>query len=299
MKYLLGILLAAIIPLLSAQAQSLRDGVFMNPQSLCTGFGFQYDSWSDYWEGTLKRSNGNIGTVSTSSVALMGAYGLIEDLNVVVMLPYVWTSASAGTLTGMSGIQDLTVGAKYRAFDTEIADGTLSVNTVVSGSIPIGNYSPDFLPLSIGLATQTLTGRVMLHYIHDSTGLYATVSGAYTGRSNVTLDRPSYYDDGVLHYSNEVPLADVTEFYATIGYDDDILRVEGYFHMQNTVKGSDIRRQDMPFVANRMNFSKVGVMTQYRMSNWLFQLNGDYTLAGRNVGQSLATGIGIFYTFTF
>lgn len=299
MKYLFGILLTAAITLQAAHAQSLRDGVFMNPKSLCTGFAFQHEEWSDYWEGELQRSNGNIGTISTNSVGLMGAYGLVEDLNVIFMMPYVWTNASAGTLTGMSGIQDLTVGAKYRTFDTEIAGGTLSLNAVVAGSIPIGDYSPDFLPLSIGLATQTLTGRLMLHYIHDSTGLYANVSGAYTGRSNVTLDRPSYYDDGVLHFSNEVPLADVTEFYATLGYDDDTFRAEGFFHMQNTVKGSDIRRQDMPFVANRMNFSKVGAMAQYRMSNWLFQLNGDYTLAGRNVGQSFSAAAGIFYTFNF
>ena len=27
------------------------------------------DSWDEYWEGTLRRSNGNIGTVTTRSVA--------------------------------------------------------------------------------------------------------------------------------------------------------------------------------------------------------------------------------------
>ena len=35
------------------------------------------------------------------------------------------------------------------------------------------------------------------------------------------------------------------------------------FSQQRTLGGGDIRRQDMPFVSNRMNFSKVGAMAMY------------------------------------
>ena len=51
-------------------------------QTLCTGFLYTHDSWDQYWEGTLKRGNGNIGTVTTQSVAWMGNYGITDRLNV-------------------------------------------------------------------------------------------------------------------------------------------------------------------------------------------------------------------------
>ena len=66
-----------------------------------------YDKWTDYWEGTLKRENGNIGSISTTSVMWFGNYGVSDKLNVMASIPFVSTKASAGTLHGMHGIQDL------------------------------------------------------------------------------------------------------------------------------------------------------------------------------------------------
>jgi hypothetical protein len=71
---------------------------------------------------------------------------------------------------------------------------------------------------------------------------------------------------------------------------------------QNTQGGGDIRRQDMPFVSNQMNFSKVEALAMYYLPKpKYFALRGSYTYttAGRNVGQSSTIMGGILYTFHF
>jgi hypothetical protein len=44
------------------------------------------------------------------------------------------------------------------------------------------------------------------------------------------------------------------------GYMRRNLMVEAFLSQQVTLGGGDIRRQDMPFVSNRMNYSRAGVM---------------------------------------
>src|SRR5881227_3644007 len=95
-----------------AAAQSIDDGVLLPTKVLSTGLMYSHDSWTEYWEGALKRTNGNIGAVTTQSAMVTTGYGVTSRLTVLAMLPYVWTHASAGTLEGMKGIQDATIAAK-------------------------------------------------------------------------------------------------------------------------------------------------------------------------------------------
>ena len=81
----------------------------MSKKNLCIGPMFSYSSWKDYWEGTRKRDNENLGTVSTQMYSVMGNYGVSDKLNVLFGLPYVKTKASAGTMSGLKGIQDFCV----------------------------------------------------------------------------------------------------------------------------------------------------------------------------------------------
>ena len=57
-------------------------------------------SWTEYWEGELKRENGNIGSVTTQSLMWFGNYGITDKINVMAMVPYMKTEASQGTLAG-------------------------------------------------------------------------------------------------------------------------------------------------------------------------------------------------------
>ena len=57
-------------------------------------------------------------------------------------------------------------------------------------STPLTNYTPDYFPLSIGMASTNVAARLTGNY-HLKSGWYVNASGAYTMRSNVKLDRPS------------------------------------------------------------------------------------------------------------
>ena len=101
---LLFVLLASGI-----SAQTDIDAIMMEKNAFCVGPMYSYSSWKNYWEGTLKRNNENIGKVSTQAFSVMGNYGVNRKLNLLFNVPYVRTKASAGTLKGMKGFQDLSV----------------------------------------------------------------------------------------------------------------------------------------------------------------------------------------------
>ncbi len=74
-------LLPAVLLALGAAslgAQTIDDHLMMPRRQLCTGFVYMHDSWDRYWEGSLERGNGNIGTLTTQSVSWMGTYGVTD-----------------------------------------------------------------------------------------------------------------------------------------------------------------------------------------------------------------------------
>jgi hypothetical protein len=284
------------------RAQTIDDGLMMSKRSLCTGFLYTHDRWDQYWEGTLKRGNGNIGTISTQAVTWAGNYGITDRLNVIAMVPYVWTSASQGVLKGMSGFQDVTVAAKYNLLETALTSrGSLRAIVVASAGAPLTDYTPDFQPLSIGLASKRLSGRFTLNF-QTKQGWYLNGSAAYTWRDNVTLDRSAYYTDGQLYLSNEVAMPDVFDYTVTAGYLKNGFQIPISFSQQSTLGGGDIRRQDMPFASNRMNSSKVDAQVVYflpKAKNLSVRAMGTYTVSGRNVGQATTLTAGLLYVFHF
>src|SRR5205085_3570433 len=94
-------------------SQTDVDAIMLKKNVLCIGGMYTNDSWTNYWEGTFKRNNQNIGKVTTQMFGLMGNYGITDKLNVLFSVPYVTTEASKGTLKGLDGIQDLSLMAKY------------------------------------------------------------------------------------------------------------------------------------------------------------------------------------------
>src|SRR5450432_1363788 len=93
-----GALVLSIAAPRPASAQTLEDAELLQPRELHATGMYSRDAWDQYWEGGLKRSNGNIGSVSTRSITVTGAYGVTNRLTVLASLPYVWTEASQGVL---------------------------------------------------------------------------------------------------------------------------------------------------------------------------------------------------------
>jgi hypothetical protein len=298
--FLSVVLLAA--PAAALRAQSIDDGVMMGRRSLCTGLLYSHDGWSQYWEGTLKRDNGNIGTLTTQSVTWMGTYGITDRLNLIGMVPYVWTNASQGVLSGMHGFQDLTVAAKFNLLETDFTKaGSLRTILVASAGTPISDYTPDFQPFSIGTASRRAAAGVTLHF-QAKAGWFVTGVGSYTRRGNVKLDRSSYYTNGQLYLSTEVAMPDVIDLELRAGYVRSGLQIPITFSRRAVQGGGDIRRQDAPFVSNRANYSKLDTFVQYSLPSprgLALRAAAAYTVSGRNVGQSTTITAGLLYTLHF
>jgi hypothetical protein len=263
---------------------------------------YMHDSWDQYWEGDLKRSNGNIGTVTTQSVTLVGHYGLTDRMSLVGELPYVWTRASEGPLHGLSGLQDLTLALKYRLLTTGFTElGTLSAIVVGALGVPASNYTPDFLPLSIGLASRRASGRFTLHF-DSRADWFIHATAAHTWRNNVNLDRDAYFTNGQLYLTNEVEMPDVFDWKVSTGVRKKRFFIPVSLSQQRTLGGSDIRRQDAPFVSNRMNYTKADAAVMYGLTfptDLALQFGVSRILNGRNVGQSTTITAGVFHTFHF
>jgi hypothetical protein len=285
----------------TTHAQTTTDGLLMPTRNFCTGVMASHDKWTNYWEGTLKRTNDNIGSITTNSITWFGNYGVSDKMNIIAAIPYVMVNASAGTLHNMKGVQDLSIAVKYRFAQIVFDSSKFRAFVVGSFGAPLTNYTPDYLPLSIGLASKQATARLNLNY-YMKPGLYINGSMGYTLRSNVSLDRPSYYTDGQIYFTNLVDMPNVLDYSVSVGFIRMGLESKLSYIQQNTQGGGDIRRQDMPFVSNKMNFSRAELLFMYYLPKPKYvALRGayTYTLAGRNVGQSSMFMGGILYTFHF
>lgn len=294
--YLSCLLLATII----MNAQTDIDGIMMSKKNFCVGAVYQYNSWNQYWEGNFKRDNLNMGTVSTQSLGIMGNYGITDKLNILFGLPYVKTNASAGTMKGQKGLQDLSATVKYMPLEKTIGNATYSLYALGSFSTPLSNYSADYLPLSIGLQSKTATLRLMGDF--QLGNFFSTLSGAYVKRANITIDRNAYLTDEI-HYTNEVDMPDAISVNFRAGYRSNRLIAE--FVIDNWVTqsgGFDITTNNMPFPSNTMNALKYGINSKYTFKKIpeLSLVGGyNYVVEGRNVGKSDTFYGGLFYVINF
>lgn len=280
-------------------AQTDMDAIMMDKKQLCLGPMYTNSSWKNYWEGTLKRDNANLGTISTQSYSLMGAYGVSGKLNLLFGAPYVKTKASAGTLHGMQGVQDLSLYVKWMPIEKDLGPGTFSLYGIGGISAPLTNYVADFLPLSIGLHSKTASARLMVDYQLHS--WFATASATYVARENIKIDRTSYYTTEA-HLTSEVAMPDASNFNFRAGYRSSKLIAEAVVNKWTTLGGFDITRNNTPFPSNKMNGTTVGLNFKYVVTN-NHNLSviggGNKAIAGRNMGQATTIYGGIFYILDF
>ena len=288
-RLLTGILLVST----QAWAQMPNDAIYMSKKTICIAGGYGQSTWKSYWEGSLKRENFNIGTQTTRSVMVMPAIGISRRVNVILSLPYVWTSTSAGNLMGQRGIQDLAAWLKVKAVER----GGFSLNAIVGGSIPLGNYVPDFLPMSIGLQARTATARLLANYRESKTGLYLTAHGSYGWRSNIRIDRDAYQADGRIYNTNEVVVPNTYDAAVRLGVLRRGWQTEVFAERFGCLTGDNIRRNDMPFPANKMEATQIGWYGKLQPRNLGINARVSYVTEGLNVGQSTSYSVGILYQF--
>jgi len=276
-------------------AQTDIDAIMMEKNNICAGPMYSYSTWKTYWEGTKQRKNANLGRVSNQTYSFMGNYGITSKLNFLFGLNYVSTNASQGVLHGMRGLQDGSVFIKYMPLERKINRNIFSIYAIGGFTFPVGNYTPDYLPLSLGLRSRNGMARLMFDFQNKS--FFATVSGTYVYRGNVTLDRESYYTTELIN-SNEVQMPNAMQYNVRTGWRSNRLIAEAVLNNWTSLGGFDISQNNMPFVSNRMNMTSIGFNTKYTFKKIdRLSLTGGFNqvVAGRNVGRSSMINAGVFY----
>jgi len=284
---------------LKVSAQTESDALMIPKNMFCAGLTYDHSDWTDYWEGVFKRNNYNLGTVTTNSYMAMGNYGITNKLDLLASVPYVTTNASAGTLHGQSGVQDLSVALKFLAYQTQIGYGVFTAHAILSGTLPLSDYDPNFLPMSIGLQSRTVSLRGLLNY---QTGRFFVAAAAqYTERGDITINQNAYYTTQEI-YSNQVFMPNMNNVLVSAGYRSLKLNVEAIMQQSTTLGGFNITKNNMPFPSNTMNWTTVGGLVKYSfsaVSGFELTAGGNYVLNGRNVGQSTDFFGGVLYVFDF
>jgi len=283
-----------------SSAQTDVDGLMMGKKNICGGLVYGYGSWTNYWEGQNLRNNENLGTVSSQSVWVMANYGITDKINFIAMAPYISNKASAGTLIGQQGIQDLSMLLKWEFFGKALGKNYFSLIAFAGYSTPLTNYVADYLPLSIGMQSNNTMGKIMLDVQRGK--WFATASTNYISRSNVTIDRDAYYTTEMI-YSNQVEMPSLMGYNLRFGYRKDAdLVLEAVLDGLNTMGVYDIRKNDMPFISNNMDVARIGINVKLpipKIDGLSFTGNTMYTIAGRNMGKSTMFMAGILYQTDF
>lgn len=271
-------------------AQMPHDGIYMSKKIACGALIYGNSSWTEYWENQLFRENQNIGRLTTESVTAMMAYGITKKLNVIAVVPYVRTNASKGNLLGQKGFQDASIWIKAKGYSSH----GLTLHGVLGASMPMSNYAPDFMPMSIGIGSKALVARGILTYDLPK-NLYLNSSIAYQMRSRVDADRDAYLAGDKLLYTREVAVPDAFDAAIRFGYLKKDNQLEVFAEHFSCVGGDHIRRNDMPFMTNDMTMTSVGVYGKYQPKQLGINGRVSYVVDGQNVGQSLSVSVGLLY----
>ena len=124
-------------------AQTIDDGIMLGKNELLAGNFYSHDSWDQYWEGDAQAHQRKHRHDHDEDQRLAANYGLSDRLNVIGMVPYVWTRASQGVLHGIQGFQDLTLAAKWNVLEKPLTSyGTLRAIFVVAAGDSADRLQP-------------------------------------------------------------------------------------------------------------------------------------------------------------
>ena len=274
----------------------------MARHDLLTGNLYTYESWDQYWEGTLKRVNGNIGTITTRTNIWSANYGVTDRLNVIAMRPVRLDPRQSGRAPRHPGLPGHHAGGEVQlSRDSRRRNGpSLRAIAVASAGIPLTDYNPELPPLSIGSGSTRVSGRGTLN-LQSTPGWFLNGSTAYTWRSEVAarpallLHRRPVRDEQPGGHAQRVRLRRERRLHEA-GPDDGLLRVAATDagRRRHPPPGHAVRVQPDEFLQG----GRHGGCTRFpSCRTWQVTFAYAYTLDGRNVGQATTFTGGLLYSF--
>ena len=263
MKYLFGI--AVFFFHAFGLAQGKVDGFYQKQQtaSMVLGLGFE-DSKKYITDDTtldLERS--------TYYTALFVAYGVTDDFDVNLTIPYIISNNE-------NDFQDVSVLLKYRFLNTDLGLGSFQMGGAAGFSTPLSNYRIGGLN-DIGQQATVIESRLLFHYLHDM-GWFATTQSGFSFKLE--------------QVPNSIPFT-IKLGRATANWYYDL-----YYDYQHALGGIDYRGTPAPqnFREFGVDFHKIGVTLYKPFSNTFGgYVSVAYTLGGRNTFLGASYGIGLSY----
>ncbi|WP_347374232.1 transporter [Aequorivita sp. Q41] len=264
MKFLCTLVFSLAI-IFNGFSQGKIDGFYKGKNNGTIVLGLGFEDPKNYFAGYEKLDLGR----SLYYVAIFSAYGITDNLDVNVSLPYLSSNKQ-------SGFQDISIFFKHRFFQSVSEKGDLDFSFGVGLSTPISNYNIGGLN-DLGQQATILEARVMAHY-KWKIGWFVTLQSGFSFKFKET--------------PNSIPLTFKAGKAAGNWYYDV------FYDYQHSLGGIDYRGTPSP-----QNFKELGV-TYQKVGGTLYKsftenfgtaINLSYSLQGRNSFQGPSYGLSIVY----
>lgn len=229
--------------------------------------------------------------VSVSSISLYGEFGITDNFDVVVNVPYIKAEGNAseqvlannGFENERKGIQDLQVYGKYRFKSFGFEKSNLDLIGALGLQTPLGDYKAnEGVQSIIAIGNQSTSVTAM------GIAMFKMNSGIFTS--------------GQLGYSvrgNDVPNALLSEL--KIGYAASAFYVDAFIANQLSDKeGTDILQEGFTgfFPETRVNSTRIGLNAFVPVYNGIGLTGGvNSYIEGRNLGKATGFYGGLAYSF--
>lgn len=151
--------------LLLATSLSAQDTGFVRGQGR-TDFALSYnvDTYDEFWVGDTKVADPGVGEVERITYNFYVAHGLTNDLDLVFNAAYADVSSDgAANFDDESDLQDMVIGAKWRAYRRGAGPGELSLFLTPAVKVPMSEYENNAVT-AIGDGQVDLRLRGIAHY---------------------------------------------------------------------------------------------------------------------------------------
>ena len=266
------LLLFLSAPLSLARAQG-DNGFLRGKGHYDVAYSYTLDYYDEFWVGDTSVSDPAVGEVERETYSLYGAYGLSEDIDLVLNANYV-SAETDGTapFDDQDDLQDLYLGAKWRAWSS--SRGSFSALLAPSIKVPMTDYEDNDVT-AIGDGQVDLRFRGILHYQWKA--LFGAFETGYDRRNGAPED--------------EVPLN------LTLG--GTILErvtVTPFYSLVRSKGGPDIGEPGFAFREVQEEYDRFGVGAYARITHGLgLSAMWRTTTDGKNTGEADTISVGLVY----
>lgn len=275
------ILFSSLLFIDTANSQSLADCFMKGKGNGSLVLSYSREQYDEFYFGTERMDAPPPfgGEITTQSVSLYGIYGLTDNMDIIVNLPFIAAQGANeepdAPNQDVDGLQDIAVFLKWRPLYVETESGNFSFLGAAGIATPLSDYEADAV-LSIGNRSTRVDGRLMTQYFMNN-GLFIDLQAGYSIRSN------------------NVPNA--TVFAGKIGYAGKNFYVDVWSETQ--ISDSDAPDiGEAPFNETRVNYTQVGISGYVPITSALgVSVGVGRFVSGRNVGLSTRVSGGLVYSF--